>query len=130
MKQKFLFTVLALCELLVPRQLIALIERLAFTNPGEATLRPQTPLLARLEAATWLTLAIRGGWSNPVIRVIAAVCGALMALLPRRVLALSLRLAYQNPEAIELRSWVVPATRSLGVTYLRFALRTGDRKAS
>ncbi len=125
MKRRLLVTVIVLLELLVPRQLIAVAERFAFENPGEHDLRPWTVPAARVEALCWLALAIRGGWSHPVIRVVAGICGALMAVAPRRVLEFALDISYEDAEAIELRPWVTSGTRSLGVTYLRFALRAG-----
>lgn len=112
---------LAVLEFLFPRRLVSAAERLAFRNPDEATLRSSTVALARLEGATFLWAILREkGLSRPV-RALLAVIGLPALLVPDRLLSTALWLAYRDADRIELRSWVRPVTRAMGVAYLLIA---------
>ena len=119
----------AVLEILAPDRIVARGERLAFENPESGRLRPWTLPLARLEgvAAIWLVRNRETAW--PGIKPLFAVLGLPALLQPRAFLNVALATAYENPEDIELKPWVVPFTRALGACYLVVALwpdRTGS----
>lgn len=66
-----------------------------------------------------------GAQSAPVFRTVLAVVGLVATLAPRRLIDAAERLALENPDACELKPWVVPAARIEGVAYLVLAGR-GD----
>ncbi|ELY52078.1 hypothetical protein [Natronococcus jeotgali] len=120
-----LLLALAAIEILAPDRLVTRGERLAFENPDVGRLRPWTLPLARLEGVTaiWLVRNREAAW--PGIKPLLAVLGLPAALQPRAFLAIALETAYENPDAIEPKPWVVPFTRVLGLCYLAVALWPG-----
>lgn len=108
----------ALLEIVAPRRIVTPAERLAFRNPETGRLRPSTMPIARLEGLlfAWLLLRERG-LSRPLRAALVAL-GTAMALVPRTAVESGLALAYENAADLALKSWVVPATRLLGVLYL------------
>ncbi|MDG5758164.1 hypothetical protein QA600_02285 [Natronococcus sp. A-GB1] len=115
----------AVLEVLVPDRIVAWGERRAFENPESGRLRPWTLPLARLEGVTaiWLVRNRETAW--PGIKPLFAVLGLPALLQPRAFLNVALATAYENPEEIELKPWVVPFTRALGACYLVVALWPG-----
>ncbi|WP_254766289.1 hypothetical protein [Salinilacihabitans rarus] len=109
-------------ELLAPARLVDRCERLAYENPEAARLRAWTLPMARLEGLAAVWLALRWERALPGLRPIVALVGVPAALAPRAVLAAALEVAYENPDEIEVRPWVLPATRLLGAVYLAVAL--------
>ncbi|MDG5817744.1 hypothetical protein [Natronococcus sp. A-GB7] len=112
----------AVLEILAPDRIVARGERLAFENPDAGRLRPWTLPLARLEglAVVWLVWNRETAW--PGVKPLFAVLGLPALLQPRAFLNVALATAYENPDDIEPRAWVVPLTRLLGACYLLVAL--------
>ncbi|SEW25865.1 hypothetical protein [Natrinema salifodinae] len=111
-----------LLQLVAPRRIIEPGERLAFENPDAGRLRAWTVPMARLEALLFLWLLGRDDESLAELRVPLGVFGVAMALAPGAALAFGLESAYENPDDLEVKSWVVPATRLLGAVYLSLGL--------
>lgn len=109
-------------ELLAPDRIVTRGERLAFENPEAARLRAWTLPMVRLEGVAAVWLALRWERALPGLRPILALGGVPAALAPRGVLAAALAVAYENPDEIEVKPWLLPATRLLGAVYLAVAL--------
>ncbi|MFC6719688.1 hypothetical protein ACFQGT_13125 [Natrialbaceae archaeon GCM10025810] len=120
---------LSALHVVAPRAIVDRAERIAFANPTTGRLRPWTLATARLEGLLfcWLLLRRPGGdrSAGGALRSATALLGAAMALAPRSALEFGLRIAYENPENLEVRSWVGPATRLIGAVYLAVALFSG-----
>ncbi|AHG00637.1 hypothetical protein HALLA_19440 [Halostagnicola larsenii XH-48] len=119
---KRLLVAFGLLETAFPDRIVASAERLAFDNPGEGTLRPWTLPMARLEGLVFCWLVLTGRANAPAVARTLGVIGVPAFLAPRRFVTLALGTAYENPANLELKSWVVPATRLLGVCYVAVAL--------
>lgn len=117
-----------LLEALFPRGAIALAERLAFRDRGEATLRSWTVPAARAEGLFWFLFARRG--STTTRRTLLGVVGLPMVVAPKRTLDVALALAYEESRSIAVASWVVPVTRVLGAVYVFAALRSWLRSGT
>lgn len=111
-----------LLETAFPERIVTTAERLAFDNPGEGRLRPWTLPMARLEGLVFCWLVLTGKANAPAITRTIGVIGVPAFLAPRRFVRLALGVAYENPADLELKSWVVPAARALGVCYVAVAL--------
>ena len=107
-----------LFEIVAPERIIEHGERLAFANPDAGRLRPWTVPIARLEGIAFCWLFGRKAGPPDGVKPALAVVGLVTALLPRTVVETSLELAYENPGDLELKRWVVPAARLLGVLYV------------
>lgn len=111
-----------LLHVVAPRRIVDLAERLAFENPDAGRLHPWTLPLARLEGLAFAVLAARRvGLSEP-LKAPIALLGFMLAAIPRRMLEYGLAIAYENPDDLAVKSWVVPAARVLGVVYVLLAL--------
>lgn len=108
-----------------PRRIVDPAERLAFENPEVGRFRPWTLPMARLEGLAFGWLLVRGADRPDVLRRALALLGLAMALAPRPALAFGLEVAYENPGDLEVKSWVAPATRLLGVVYVVIGLVAG-----
>jgi hypothetical protein len=111
-------SILGLVMVGAPRRVVEIAETVAFENPGEATLRGWTIPIARLEGIGYLLLVRRAGFLSGAVGVVFGLVGSVAAVAPRRYLDFGLSLAYENPEDISVKSWVVPMTRALGLTAL------------
>lgn len=111
-----------LLEAAFPDRIVAAGERLAFDNPGEGRLRSWTLPMARLEGLLFCWLVLSGKTNAPEFARTIGIIGVPAFLAPRRFVTLALETAYENPADLELKSWVVPATRLLGVCYVAVAL--------
>ncbi|SFC20195.1 hypothetical protein SAMN05444422_105253 [Halobiforma haloterrestris] len=120
----------AVLEILAPERIVGPAERLAFENPDDGRLRPWTLPIARLEGLAFLWLLVRpnrdpnrnqdrglSGLQSPL-----GAFGAVLALAPRTTLEFFLDVAYENAADLEVKPWVVPATRLLGALYLAVGL--------
>ncbi|MFC6767111.1 hypothetical protein [Natrinema soli] len=107
-----------LLEVIAPDRVIEFGERLAFESPDRGRLRPWTIPIARLEGLAFVWLLSRDEGVPAGIETGIVIGGCLMALLPRTVVGWGLEAAYENPGDLELKGWVIPATRLLGVAYL------------
>jgi hypothetical protein len=105
-----------------PRRVVEVAERAAFENPEDAVLRGWTIPIARLEGLGWLLLIRRTGFISGTVGVMFGLIGSFAAAAPSRYLDFGLSLAYENPDDITVRSWVLPMTRVLGITALGVAV--------
>ncbi|QLK27852.2 hypothetical protein HYG81_10685 [Natrinema zhouii] len=104
--------------MIAPDRVIEFGERLAFETPDQGRLRPWTVPIARLEGLVFVWLLSRDDGVPAGIETGIVIGGCLMALLPRTVVDWGLGAAYENPDDLELKGWVIPATRLLGAVYL------------
>lgn len=119
---RLLFVVGGLLEACVPNRLVAWGERLAFENADDARRRPWTIAVARLEGLAFAWIGLRDGVAPKTVVRLLGPLGVLMCLFPRQVLAFALAVAYENPDELEPKSWVVPVARGVGVCYVALAL--------
>lgn len=120
--KRALATTVGLLQLLAPNAIVGPAERLAFENPEVGRLRRWTLPIARLEGLAFVWLVNRDGGVARRLRIPLAAFGFLMALAPRTMAESGLELSYENADELELRSWVIPATRLLGVCYAVLAV--------
>lgn len=113
-----LLSVTGLVMVSVPRKIIEAAEAIAFENPEDAVLHGWTVPMARLEGIGYLLLVRRSGFLSGVAGVIFGLFGSVAAVAPRRYLDFGLSLAYENPDDITVKSWVIPGTRVLGIIAL------------
>ncbi len=125
-----LFIAFGIVEIIVPRPIIDACERIGLENPEEARLRSQAALLARIEGMLLVWLLVRGRKQSPLASTVLGAAGVLAVVSPRPLIRLSQSFAYENPEELELRRWVTPATRLLGALYLLVVLLSGRSEAT
>ena len=113
-----------LAMIIAPNRVIDAAERLAFENPESGRLRPQTRSIGRLKGFVFVYLFGRHPEHTSILKRPLTIIGLVMALVPRQSLEFGLELAYENPEDLEVKSWVLPATRVLGACYLVVGLAT------
>ncbi|MCU4925426.1 hypothetical protein OB905_05410 [Halobacteria archaeon AArc-dxtr1] len=113
---------LALVEVVLAERIVARGERFAFDNPHAARLQGWTIPMARLEGivALWVAWKWESAW--PGIRPLFGAVGLPMLLAPTAVLDAALGIAYENPDEIEVKPWVGPLTRLLGLCYVLVAI--------
>ena len=120
-----LLLALGVVEIVAPRPVIAACERIGLENPEDAELRPWAIELARLEGLLVVWLLLRGRERAPVASAALALGGLVAVVVPRPVIRVSQAIAYENPTELELRPWVEPAARLLGVCYLMVVVSSG-----
>ena len=111
-------SIIGLVMVSIPRRIVETAETLAFENPEDAILRGWTIPMARLEGIGYLLLVRRTRFLSSVVGVIFGLFGSAAVVAPHRYLNFGLWLAYENPDDITVKSWVIPATRVLGLTAL------------
>lgn len=114
-------TLVGLLELLVPQRVLAVVERLAFADRGDAERRSWVVPAARLEGLCWLLLARRT--STPTRRSLLGVVGLPALIAPKRTLDVWLGIAYTDADSIEMAPWIVPATRAVGLVSVLVGVR-------
>ena len=124
-----LFALVGASMIAVPRRVIAAAETLAFENPEDARLRPWTIPMGRAEGVLYLLLARRSGPPAAVGSALGLLAG-FAALSPRKYLDFGLGLAYENPDEIVVRSWVLPLTRAIGLAWLLATVRRLRKRQS
>ncbi|WP_339105426.1 hypothetical protein [Haloterrigena salinisoli] len=123
--RRYLTLGLGLLMVLAPNRIVEPAERLAFENPEDGRLRPWTLPIGRLEGLLVVWVVVRRPDGITALERPLAGLGIALALAPRTSLRLGLRTAYANPTALEVKPWVVPATRLLGAWYLAVGLFAG-----
>jgi len=113
-----LLSVIGLVMVSIPRRIVETAEIVAFENPEDAILRGWTIPMARLEGIGYLLLVRRTSVLSRVIGGVFCLFGSASAVAPRQYLDFGLSLAYENPDNITVKSWVIPVTRVLGITAL------------
>ena len=124
MLRKLLLAV-GIVEILTPRSVIAACERIGLENPADAELRPLAIDLARLEGLLFVWLLLRGRERSPIASAALALGGLVAVVVPRPLIRVSQAVAYENPTELELKPWVEPAARLLGVLYLTVVVASG-----
>ena len=104
---------LGLLGTLSPNRIVESAERLVFEAPDAGRLRPWTLPVARLKGVLFLALFVRRSERTTSYATPLAALGALLALAPRSMLRFGLRLAYENPNDLEVKPEVVPLARLL-----------------
>ena len=107
-----------LVEVFAPKPVLEACQRIAFKNPENAQLRSRVNRLARLEGATFVWLLVRGKERSPLVSRLLEAVGALLVVYPTPLIRFGQSFACENPAELELRPWVKPAARLLGVLYL------------
>ena len=113
-----LLSVIGLVMVSFPRRMVEAAEIVAFENPEDAILRRWTIPMARLEGIGYLLLVRRTGFLSGVVGVVFGLIGSAAAVAPHQYLNFGLSLAYENPDDITVKSWVIPVTRILGIIAL------------
>ncbi|WP_418282750.1 hypothetical protein [Halorubrum sp. DTA98] len=116
--RRTLLSVIGLVMVSIPRRIVETAETVAFENPEDAILRGWTVPMARLEGIGFLLLIRRTGFLSGVVGVVFGLVGSAAAVVPRQYLDFGLSLAYENPNDITVKSWVIPVTRVLGIIAL------------
>ncbi|MHB9288666.1 hypothetical protein ACKVMT_16670 [Halobacteriales archaeon Cl-PHB] len=129
MRHPLLFAI-AVLELLVPRRVIDWGEAVAYVETGEARLRDQAVTAARLEGLVLVVIFLDADRLRGKIGPLFVMLGAVLALSPRRTLDAVLAFCYENAADVELKSWVLPASRLLGLGSLVFGLREIRRSSA
>ncbi|NUB90080.1 hypothetical protein HT576_03405 [Haloterrigena sp. SYSU A121-1] len=105
-------------EIVRPKPVMDMCERIGLENPDEAELRPQALWGARLEGLLFVWLLVRGREGTTAGSALLGLAGAVLVLLPQPVIELSQRVVYENTDDLELKPWIEPAARALGALYL------------
>ncbi|OVE83490.1 hypothetical protein [Natronolimnobius baerhuensis] len=113
-----------LLYVLVPDKIVNATEQAAFENPDDGQLRSITIPIARLEGLAFCTFALRGQFPKP-LRAPLTLLGFMLAAIPQQMLAYGLAIAYENPTDLEVKPWVVPVARVIGVLYVILGLFVG-----
>ena len=111
-----------LVEIVTPRPVIEACERIGLRNPEAARRRPLALTGARLEGLAFVWLLLRGREGTTLVSALLGLAGLILVLVPRPIITFSQHLVYANTDDLELRLWVVPAARLLGVLYLTVLL--------
>jgi len=113
-----LLVLFGVVEMITPEPIIDAYERLGLENPEAARLRPRANLLARLEGAMVVGLLVRSRERSSIANPLLGAAGVLAILDPLPLIRLSQSFTYENVSELELRPWVTPAARLLGVLCL------------
>ncbi|MFC4436122.1 MULTISPECIES: hypothetical protein [Natrialbaceae] len=105
-------------EIAMPQPVIDACERIGLENPAEAKLRPWALQGARLEGAVFVWLLARRESGSTIVSTLLGLAGVMLVVLPQPIIELSQRLVYENVDDLELKPWIEPAARLLGVLYL------------
>ncbi|WP_226039887.1 hypothetical protein [Natrinema sp. DC36] len=111
-----------LVEIIVPEPVIEICERIGLRNPAATQRRPLALTGARLEGLLFVWLLVRGREGSTLVTAGLGLAGLALVLVPRPIITLSQHLVYVNTDELELRPWVEPAARLLGVLYLTVSL--------
>jgi hypothetical protein len=120
--RRVLAATIGVLEIVAARRIIDWGERLAFETPDTGRLRLWTIPIARLEGLVFAWLLGRKASPPAGGEKVLAIGGFVLALFPRTVVELALKLAYENADELEVRGWVVPTTRLLGACYVVIGL--------
>ncbi|APW97113.1 hypothetical protein CHINAEXTREME_04720 [Halobiforma lacisalsi AJ5] len=107
-----------LYEIAKPEPVIDACERIGLANPEDVDRRPWALWGARAEGLAFVWLLARRESGSRIVNAALALAGAVLVFVPDPVIELSQTLVYENTEDLELKPWVKPAARLLGVLYL------------
>ena len=121
------FVLFGVVEMIVPEPIIDVYEQVGLKNPEAARLRPNANLLARLEGVLVVGLLVRSRKRSSIACRFLGGIGLLAILHPLPLIRFSQLFTYENPSELELRPWVKPAARLLGVLFFA-AILSSDPK--
>ena len=107
-----------LFEIAKPKPVIEACERIGLENPEDVDRRSWALWGARLEGMLFVWLLARRESGASVVSAALAVAGVVLVAVPQPIIRLSQSLVYENTDDLELKPWVEPAARLLGVLYL------------
>ena len=113
-------------EMTSPERFLGFWSRLALENPEECHFKWWVVPLARLEGLIFVSIS-QSEVPSPRFEEILGILGIPAVLFPEQYLDWGTELAYENPDQVEWKSWVVPLTRAVGIVYLLVGIR-GLRK--
>jgi len=119
-----------LAEIARPRPVVEACERIGLENPEDIDRRSWALWGARLEGVAVVWLLARRESGVRVVSGLLALAGLALVIVPQPIVELSQRLVYANTDDLELKPWVTPAARLLGVLYLLvvgLSVRTDER---
>lgn len=119
-----------LLEIANPRPVVEACERIGLENPEDIDRRSWALWGARLEGVAVVWLLARRESGVRVVSGLLALAGLTLVIVPQPIVELSQRLVYANTDDLELKPWVTPAARLLGVLYLLvvgLSVRTDER---
>ncbi len=119
-----------LLEIANPRPVVEACERIGLENPEDIDRRSWALWGARLEGVAVVWLLARRESGVRVVSGLLALAGLALVIVPQPIVELSQRLVYANTDDLELKPWVTPAARLLGVLYLLvvgLSVRTDER---
>ncbi|PGF15945.1 hypothetical protein CP556_07315 [Natrinema sp. CBA1119] len=111
-----------LVEIVMPEPIIEICERIGLRNPAATQRRPLALTGARLEGLLFVWLLGRGREGSTLVTAGLGLAGLALVLVPRPIITLSQHFVYANTDDLEVRPWVKPAARLLGVLYLTVTL--------
>lgn len=109
----------------VPGRVVDWYDRVALEDPTRARRSPTYLLGARVEGVVLLGLAMRGGEGYRWLMNVLGIGGVIAFLAPRRALAFSSRVAYENPDDLEWTDRLPAIVRVLGLLYVLMGIREG-----
>ncbi len=107
-----------LVEIVKPQPVVDACERIGLANPAAAQLRPWALWGARFEGLLFVWILVRGRGGTTIGSALLGAAGVVLVLAPRPIIRLSQDLVYENSEELELKPWIEPAARLLGLLYL------------
>ncbi|MFB1064439.1 hypothetical protein [Natrinema sp. H-ect4] len=111
-----------LVEIVMPEPIIEICERIGLRNPAATQRRPLALTGARLEGLLIVWLLVRGREGSILVTAGLGLAGLALVLVPRPIITLSQHFVYVNTDDLEVRPWMEPAARLLGVLYLTVTL--------
>lgn len=115
-----------LVEILLPEPIISLCEWIGLKNPAEAQRRAYATEIARLEGMLVVWLLLKGREDSPFVTLLFSLAGTLAVLYPRPLIRFTQWFAYRNADELELKPWVGPAARVLGLCYLLVVILSSE----
>ena len=107
-----------LFEIATPNPVVDACERIGLENPEDVDRREWALWGARLEGVVFVWLLARRESGSRVVSGLLGLAGAILVLVPQPIVELSQRVVYENTDELELKPWVEPAARLLGLLYL------------
>ena len=121
-------TAVCIVELLTPKGLIGVAEKLALDNPGECEYNSWVVPGARIEGLLFLFIMWRSDSSYAAFKEFLGVVGILAFFFPRAYVDYGSEFAYTDASGCEWKPWVYTGSRIVGLLYIGISLRELLRK--